>query len=86
MKILDVNDLLEAAQELPNEIFESLEAALEQATKDLAQALADHHGITLHDVSNQPGFGGLCATFRPAHEGQPCPPDIDSGDPSGDWE
>ena len=85
-KILDVNDLLDAASTvLTDEQFEKHSARLELAMQKLADAFAKKLKVQCTDVSYQGGFGGLCATFGPSHDGQECPPEIDEGDSSGDW-
>jgi hypothetical protein len=87
-KILDTNNLLDAASELDDPELEALlRSGVENAVNLLALALAKKFGIELRDVSDQgSAFGGLCATFKPAFAGQECPEAIDSGDPDGDWE
>lgn len=91
MKILDVNNMLDAAHDSQMEDVEIFTAALEVAAQALAQALAEHLGIETGTENSpkatyQQGFGGLCAFFGSANEGQPCPDVIDQGDPGGDWE
>ena len=85
MKILDVNNMLDAAIEsdMP---FEHHVAALEQATTLFAEALAAHLGINSKAATYEYGFGGLCACFYPKTADQECPDVIDEGDKGGDWE
>lgn len=84
-KILDVNDLCEAAHDVPGseELINEVEAA---ATK-LAAAIAKHYMIQAGPAEHQgSAFGGLVASFWPSFEGQHCPACIDDGDPDGEWE
>lgn len=86
-KILDTNDLLEAAAVLPDALRELHARNIEAAVGLLASALAEHLNVRLREVSDQgSGFGGLCATFEPSSTGQPCPEVLHDGDPGGDWE
>ena len=86
MKILDVNNMLDAASDSDMPELEVHRVALEQAATALAQALAKHLHIAVgEDAVYEQGFGGLCAAFKPAYDGQDCPPEIDDGDPGGDW-
>lgn len=87
MKILNVNDLLEASACLDDEQIGYHSGQLTLAAEELARAIAQKLGIQCVDVSDQgSAFGGLCATFRPAFEGQPCPQEIDGLDSGGEWE
>lgn len=85
-RILTVSELLEAAQiaELPN--FEQHEAIMIAAMEHLAMDMAKHLGVVIHDVSNQPGMGGLCATYVPKEKDDPLPEAFEEFDQSGDWE
>lgn len=86
-KILDVNNLLEAGKCLPDRDLALFTARFEGLTKDFAEAIAKRLEIKCTDVSYQgSAFGGLCATFGPAHEGQPCPDAIEGLDSGGEWE
>jgi hypothetical protein len=86
-KILDVNDMLDAAEDCELPERESLQTALELAANDLACALATHLDITMgQEAQYERGFGGLCASFEPRFPKQACPDAIDAGDPSGEWE
>ena len=85
-KILTIEEMLEAAAAsgLPGQAQHA--ARLEAAAQRLADALARHLHIRAGDATYEPGFGGLAAAFYPERDGQPCPPVIHAGDPSGDWE
>lgn len=87
MKILDISDMLQAAEDSQMPGLELHTRALEAQAALLAGALASHLKIQTHDPGTwKPGFGGLCASFVPVHPGQSCPPVIDDGDPEGEWE
>jgi hypothetical protein len=86
-KILSVDNMLEAATEAEMPGAEDYVAKFEKLATELAEALAKHHGIRMsHPASFEPGFGGLCANFSAAHEGQVCPPSIDDKDEGGDFD
>lgn len=86
MKILNIDNMLEAAEDsgMPN-----LDAAIQEietAANRLAAHLADHLKIRCGPSVWERDFGGLCATFSPSTPDQPCPEVIDKGDEGGDWE
>ena len=86
MKILDVNDLLDAAKSVDLPGFDKHLEAIEAAVDALAEDIAAHFQICHVSTAYEPGFGGLCAEFAPEYEGQECPDEIDEGDPDGEWE
>lgn len=61
------------------------EAALITATNHVGCAIAAKLDIVFLEASNQPGFGGLCASFGPSFNGQKCPASLKELDPSSDW-
>lgn len=76
--IIDAGQVIEAAEN------RGIDAqAIEDAVKSVAQQIADHDGLTLFDVSNQPGFGGLCASFHPGTTTE-CPADLQEMDEGGE--
>lgn len=81
-KILNVNDLCDAISDstLAEDIKRNLIASLEAPVSRAARTLADRYGISSGQAEYERDFGGLCVTFRPAHEGQECPGVIDAGD------
>lgn len=88
MKILSIDDMLEAAKacELPD--YKKHVGALEKAATGLAKSLARHLGINLRHEATWEGkdLEGICATFSARTPNQQCPAVIDAGDRSGDWE
>lgn len=86
MKILDVNNMLDAAHDSGMPAVNAHTESVEAAASLLAAQLAQHLGIAFETARYEKGFGGLCACFGPAKEGQPCPEVIHDGDPGGDWE
>lgn len=86
-KILDVNNMLDAASDSKMPDLESHINALEYAATNLAHALAKHLRVRLkEDATYQQGFAGLCASFGPAKKNQKCPPVLDEHDEGGEWE
>ncbi len=85
-KILSVDDLIGAANAVDLSNYHELLQGIEQAVANMANAIAEKLDVDHTDTSFQGAFGGLCSTFEPKHEGQPCPPDLDDADPHGDWE
>lgn len=89
--ILNTNDLLDALADLRDggaitrDEYQAEVKAAEAATQRLASFLASREGVTLHDVSFQGGFGGLCATFKPGSGGKTSDV-LAAGDVGGDWE
>jgi len=86
-KILNIDDMLEAAQKsnMPN--YDSHVRNLEFVATRLARALAKHLKITCNTADWQgKEFGGIAAPFKPSFKGQKCPKVIHEGDPGGDWE
>ena len=86
MKILDINNMLDAAEESDMPNVEVHVQAMEEAADFLGKALAAHLKIKYGTATYEQGFGGLCASFSPAKKKQKCPPVIDEGDPGGDWD
>lgn len=80
MKILDMGDLMDCAERRGIETSDLMRAA-----EGIAAELAASIGAVLIDVSNQPGFGGMCATFKAENDSVICPDDIHASDPHGDW-
>ena len=85
MKILNVNNLLDVGQEvIPEDEFRGFETTIVAVINALAVRISELQKVVLHDVSNQPGFAGLCAAFRPGIDGETCDI-IGSYDIGGDW-
>ena len=85
-KILSVEELLEAISTFPGEVrADDAVSAVIDAVSKLADLLAEFEGVTHTDTSYQPGFGGLCSTFKPGPDGQTSDL-IGDHDPGGDWE
>lgn len=61
------------------------EQLLIEATDRAAKAIARTLGVQALHTDNQPGFGGLCANFGSAYEGQRCPKKIAYYDSQSDW-
>jgi len=80
MKILEMGELVSCAEARGIET-----AGLIAEAEKVARALAGAIGGRLVDVSNQPGFGGLCAAFQAQEGTKCCPEDVDAADPDGDW-
>ena len=86
-KILNIDDMLEAARELQIPDYDARVEQAEAAAGAIGASIATALGIHFEPATWEgKAFGGLCMTFRPAIEGQACPEVIDQGDPSGDWE
>ncbi len=85
-KILDINNMLDAAENSKLPRFKEHLAALEAVAALLANDLAQHLDIVTEPGGYEQGCGGLCCNFYAKHEGQPCPEVIDEGDVGGDWE
>lgn len=87
MKILSIDDMLEAASECELPSYTQHVAAIEEAATLLALALADHLKIGAAAATWEgKALSGTCAPFYPLKESDPCPEVIDEGDPGGDWE
>jgi len=88
MKLLSIDDMLEAAKDSKMPNFEGHKMALEGAADCLANQLATHLKINKRRSArwSEKAFGGLLAAFAPKRQGLKCPKVIDAGDPSGDWE
>ena len=88
MKILNIDNMLEAAQDSKMPKYDELALAAEDLACRLSGALAAHLKIKVHDQGSWMGeaLGGLCASFGPMRKGQKCPAVIEAGDPGGDWE
>lgn len=88
MKILNVDDMLEAARDsnLPN--YEEHVMKLEAAATALGLNLARHLKIKMRNSArwNGKGFAGLCVAFEPIRKNQKCPEVIHDNDEDGDWE
>lgn len=86
-KILNTDDVMEAVtvDNIPgcDELMQTVEEALDL----LADKVAAHYGIVKGETTWEgKAFGGLCTSFYAKTEGQPCPEQIEEGDPGGDWE
>jgi hypothetical protein len=77
--ILNTNELLEVANKLAIWDGEVIEAH-----RKLALLIAESVGVTHHETSNQPGFGGLCSTFTPGPNGHTSKL-LHEQDPGGEW-
>ncbi len=85
-KILDVNELLELAEDIKLPGLDELLANIEAAAENLTEAIAKHLDIRHTGADFERGFGGLCGVFKPKHEGQPMPEAMEEYDTEGDWE
>lgn len=86
-KVLNVNDMLEIVEEENLEHLNHHMAALEKAAEALGRDLAIHYGIKVVECDGfLNGMGGLCISFGPDREGQPCPEPINEKDTGGEWE
>ncbi len=85
--ILTIDNMLEAAQDCEHPDYEKLVAMMEEAASKLAHALADHLGIVVKFEATWEGSAleGICASFGPKEEGDPCPDVIRQGDEGGEW-
>lgn len=79
---VNASELAELCAELG---LEAEEAAMIEATEHAAKAVAAKLGVAYSHTDNQPGFAGLCASFKPAHKGQPCPKALAVFDTGSDW-
>ena len=85
-KILNIDDMLEAAENSEMPYLRMHVNQVEEAANSLARALAAHLNINVGTADWQgEAFGGTCAPFYPKFDGQPCPEEIDRGDEGGDW-
>ncbi len=92
MIILNTNELLDAAAELAEadpagdlaQALDGLEAAIVAAVEALGVAMAQAEGVGLHSVTNEPGFGGLCAAFMPGEAGKTSDT-LAAHDQGGEW-
>lgn len=84
MKLLSLEDTLTAAQEAGVPGIDDLLRQVESLAEAVAESLAQHLNISCRNTSFWDGK--LYTTFLPSQPGQKCPPVIDSGDPSGEWE
>jgi hypothetical protein len=84
-KILNINDMLGAAQDSALPSFELHRKALEAAAALLAEALASHLGVITQPGGYEQHFGGLCCNFYAKRKGQKCPDAIHEGDEGGEW-
>lgn len=87
-KILNVDEMLEAAENSKMPGIEGHIDALEAAATALASDLAKHLKIEMRQPAEAmgEGFGGLCASFGPSKKQQKCPKVIDERDRGGDWD
>lgn len=85
-KILSIDEMLSAAIDSGMPDAGDFSVAIETIATALAHSLASHLKIETNFANFQRGFGGTCAPFFPAHEGQECPEVIDENDQGGDWE
>lgn len=86
--ILNMNELLEAlaaCEGIPEAEAAPLAMACEAAARGVAEALAKAEGVQVTDVSDQQGFGGLCATFN-VLDGGDGSDFLSEYDPGGEWE
>jgi hypothetical protein len=86
MKILSVDDVLDAASECDLPSLSVHQKILENALQALANDLANHLGIQAENAAYEGGFGGLCVNFRPVSADQACPAEIGDRDTGGEWE
>jgi hypothetical protein len=87
MKILNIDEMLEAASESDMPHSGAFIDQFEALAQSLATELAKHLTIAIgSNATFEPGFGGLCVGFKSEHEGQSCPRCIDRHDEGGDWE
>jgi hypothetical protein len=86
-KILNLNDLLEAAAVLPESERQKLVELAQATVSVIAHRIADVLDVVCIDVSYQgSALGGLCASFSMKYDLQECPAELHDGDPAGDWE
>jgi len=85
-KILDINNMLDAAADCELPELNRLLLSLEKEVDSLGDALAAHFDIVYRGSSYEQGFGGMCGSFHPRHVNQECPDVIRTGDPGGDWD
>jgi hypothetical protein len=87
MKVLTVNQMLEAAMLLKIPEYGHHAQALEIASTALAHSLAKHLQIKVLNDATWEGeeMEGLAADFGPSYENQPCPEILQTLDKGGDW-
>jgi hypothetical protein len=85
-KILDVNELLDLAQDIELPHFDKHLYRLEEEVRMLTAAIADHLEISHTGANWERDFGGLCGVFKPRQIGQPIPKAMKEYDTGGDWE
>lgn len=88
MKILTIDQMLEAAHDTELPDYDQQLAALEKQATKLAKSLAKHMGVSVSEggATYERDGCGICATFVPKTPGQPCPQAIGDRDTGGDWE
>jgi hypothetical protein len=86
MKILTLEEMMDAAVEEKMPELKQEIRLIEVAAQLFADKLADHLKVRAGFVSYEYGLGGLAATFRPTTKKQRCPKVIDEKDKGGDWE
>lgn len=84
MKLLSLDDMLAAAQSANVPGVENLIAQAEAVAENVGAALAEHLGVKCRNTEFWDGH--LYTSFAAVSPDQECPPEIDNGDPSGEWE
>lgn len=82
----DTSQLCDLASDLDIEITADCIAEIENVMEKLAKAVAEKLGVEFNGVDvDREEFGGICAAFGPAEDGQKCPERLLQCDPSSDW-
>lgn len=84
-KVLNVSDMIAAAEECKLPDAEKHVVALEMAAQHLALDLARHLGVRVKEHAEY-WDREIAVSFGPVSEGQKCPKVIDEGDEGGEWE
>ena len=87
MKILNIDNMIQAGYDSDLPGIEAHIMGLEEAASRLGEALAEHLEIRTGSMgATYEGESGICMDFLPGSVGQECPECINDGDPCGDWE
>lgn len=87
-KLLNVDDMLEAARDAKLPTYNLRRRQIEAVAQFLGDDLAEFLDIAIAGKAEwQSGdFVGLFVSFGPKFKSQPCPSVIDENDPEGEWE
>jgi hypothetical protein len=81
---LSLDEMLQCLTDLDDPRAQEFRTILESVGTVMAQTLGEKLGVVaLPAISEGPDLAGTCASFRPAFEGQPCPPALAAFDPDG---